>query len=521
MNPYFSIEREMSKSDREWLETVVSSGTASDKASAFLLQLQEAPLYGGEWLKRLLELAKSKSRHESLLAVNSLVEAFKLVLPPPALERKLLYLKQRKWGDYRQVSEKTLLVCQWEDTVKRAYFEFLKVVEIMLADQIAHSRGTALRILGQLAASKEEQSTNVLTMLINKLGDPDRKLASRVVYYMQEVVREQPELTETIVGLVEAVVLRPGNGEKAQYYGATFLSQLMLTRDNAAVPERLVAVYVALLKRFVIPALAACEKAEKTSKGKKAAMRKKGKRANAKLGKATDEDLDPKTTRLAKVVAIGLNRALPYYQGPQTLLDELAEPIQALLRSPSFGTILQALNLYHLVASAASGRGLTDAFVATVEGVLARSQLLRESSSYPQLIACLYRILTEESLSGAFVERIVKATVALAFRIANPAFAMAVLLLVNEILRVKPALRTMLSLPADECDVASLKALASGQLWEIHPMAHHYDPMVAKTARMICEGAAPELVAQAVPQNPFQALSPAAFLASLATIKLH
>jgi ribosome biogenesis protein MAK21 len=510
----------MSKSDREWLETVVSSGTASDKASAFLLQLQEAPLYGGEWLRRLLELAKSKSRHESLLAVNSLVEAFKLVLPPPALKRRLLYLKQRKWAAYREVSDKTLLVCQWEDAVKRAYFEFLKVVEIMLADQIAHSRGTALRILGQLAASKEEQATNVLTMLVNKLGDPDRRLASRVVYYLQEVVREQPELTEAIVGLVEALVLRPGNGEKAQYYGATFLSQLMLAREHAAVPGRLVAVYVALLKRFVIPALAASEKAEKTAKGKQA-MKGKGRKPSARLGKATDEDLDPKTTRLAKVVAIGLNRALPYYQGPQALLDELAEPIQALLRSPSFGTILQALNLYHLVASAASGRGLTDAFVATVEGVLGRPQVLRESSSHPQLVACLYRILTEDSLPGAFVERIVKAAVGLAFRIASPAFAMAVLLLVNEILRVKPALRTMLSLPADAAEGGtSLHSLAGGQLWELHPMGQHYDPTVAKTARMICGGAAPETVATAVPQSPFQALSPAAFLASLATLKL-
>lgn len=77
----------MSKSDRDWLKTVIASGTTSDKCSTYQIQIAEAPLYSAEYLGRLMEMAKSNSRHESSLAMQALSKVFSALLPPAGIRK--------------------------------------------------------------------------------------------------------------------------------------------------------------------------------------------------------------------------------------------------------------------------------------------------------------------------------------------------------------------------------------------------------------------------------------------------
>ncbi len=489
--------REMSKSDRDWLKTVINSGTANDKCSTFQIQLAEAPLYGAEYLTKLLEMAKSTSRHESSLAIATLTKVFESILPPVGI-RKLLYIKQRKWENAGKLGAKTLMVIFFEDTLKRTFFELLKILEIQLQDQIAHSRGLAMRSICQLGKRTDEQLSNISGLLANKLGDPDRKLASRAMFYLQETINAQKESTETVIGAVEQVIVRPGVNEKAQYYGLTFLSQILLSHSQPEVTERLVKLYMAILKNSIIPSI--LKEAEKAKAAKKQKRQPKKKNVND-----IETELAPATNRLAKVVTTGLNRALPFYKGPKTVLEELSGPIQKLVNSSSFATSLQALGLYFQLATLNTLDGSTDGFVKTVEAVLLKSEVLTETSSHPQLLALLYKIVTSQNINAVSTETIVKAMFNLTIKIHTTAFSLSCLLLLAELIQVKPAVLAMINIPED-CTTDSC-------LWTLHILQQHYDHRVSQLTTSILNGEPNYDILGG--KNPFEVCTPSLFLASL------
>lgn len=494
----YDRQREMTRSDRDWLKTVLASGTTADKCSTFQVQIAEAPLYGGQYVEKLMELARSPKRHESMQAIQALAKVFGTVLPPAGM-RKLHYLKQRKWEKaVEQLGEKTLLVVYFEELIKRSFFEFLKLVEILLQDQIAHSREVAMRLLSELAKAHDEQQTNMLGLLANKLGDPERKIASRAMYYLQEVMNAQRNSTDAVVAQVETVLARPGINEKAQYYALTFLSQVMLAHDAPEVTERLVRVYLGILKGAILPSIAReAERAKQEAKKHRFSKNKK----NKKGGDSLEVELAPATSRMAKVVATGLNRALPFYKGELNLMAEIGEPVRRLIATGSFATALQALSLLFQVAAAdRTGAGLDADFVRTVEGVLEKREALTETSAHPQLLALLYRILCAPELPPRLTERLLRSLLRLVIRLPSVAFTLASLLLLAELLELKPALWTGLRMPADP------SAGDEGCLWALHVFAQHYEERVRQLATSILEGAPQsDILAGA---NPFELCTP-------------
>lgn len=493
----YDRQREMTKSDRDWLKTVLASGTTADKCSTFQVQIAEAPLYGGQYIEKLLELARSQKRHESTQALQALSKVFGTVLPPAGI-RKLYYLKQRKWEKpIEKLSEKTLLVVYFEELVKRSFFEFLKLVEILLQDQIAHSREVNMRLLADLAKAHDEQQTNMLGLLANKLGDPERKIASRAMYYLQEVMNAQRGATDAVVAQVETVLARPGINEKAQYYALTFLSQVMLTHDSPEVTERLVRVYLGILKSSILPSIA-----KEAERAKQEAKKHRGKNSKSSKKRSDAEvELAPATSRMAKVVATGLNRALPYYKGELNLMAEIGEPVRRLIGTGSFATALQALSLLFQVAAAdRTGAGLDSEFVKTVEGVLEKREALTETSAHPQLLALLYRILCAPELSPRLTERLLRSLLRLVIRLPSIAFNLAALLLLSELLELKPALWTGLRMPADP------SATDEGCLWALHVFAQHYEERVRQLATSILDGAPQSDILGGA--NPFELCTP-------------
>lgn len=494
----YDQQRDMSKSDRDWLKTVISSGTTSDKCSTFQVQIAEAPLYGADYLLKLLELARSTKRHESSQAMAALEKVFDTILPPAGLH-KMVYMKQRKWERPGDISDKSLLIVYFEDVVKRCFMEFLKLVEIVLQDQIAHSRETAMRTLCQLGCKKDEQLNNVLSLLTNKLGDVDRKLASRAMFYLQEIVNAQKEATEPVIGQVEQLVERPGVSEKAQYYGLTFLSQIMLSHSMPQVTERLVKLYLAILKNHVIPSIV--REAEKA----KAAKKQKAHKTNKKKQEQVETELAPATARLAKVVTTGLNRALPFYKGSLGLLDELTTPIIKMISTSSFATSLQALSLYFQVASANKSEGLGPAFLKTVESVLEKPEAVIEAGSHPQLLTLVYKILIAAELSNQLTEKLLKCLFRLVIKINGTAFTLSALFMLAEVLETKKATWAMINVPEDGED--------SSCLWAVRILQRHYDQRVSKLATSILEGSPAVGILDG--QSPFEVCTPAASLAAL------
>lgn len=536
--------REMTPADRQWAATVLKEGTLADRVSAMSLQVQESPFHGLEWTRKLLDMAVSESRHESYPAMDALKELFLLILPPQTLRPRLLAWAERgDLSEQREVtSARALILAYFEDALRQAFLDFIKILEIMLHDQVAAGRERGLRTLYELVLAYPAGWTEpvLLRLLVNKLGDPERKIASRVVYYLQMVVERHEALTLPTVRLVQQDVmkhaLRENQSDKVAYYGLTFFSQLRLSEGTSEVTEVLLATYQHFLQAF----LSSLEKGTasgRQQRGKKAVKhwKKKTKTGNNdELG--GDEELSQdETPRIVKVVLSGLTRAIPFARAEG--LAVYGERLFAIAgRIRSFPTLLQASSLIFriLYGSAESATrdvasSLSFDLLTTLvsQYLLDYSRMAQATSSHAQLFKLLYKIV---SLLGASLQAqalrclraTMKALLTTSTTVPSPAFAAATLLLLNEALAMKPALRLAISFPEDQEEdsrsgrdrkLASAAGDDHSLYWELLVLARHVHPTVSRYAHTLLQPNG-EIDVGKEPDDPFQSFSTAAFLES-------
>ena len=73
------------------------------------------------------------------------------------------------------------------------------------------------------------QEAKLLSGLVNKLGDPSRKVASKAGYLLSSLLQEHPAMKVVVVAEVQRFMFRQGLQERARYYGVVFLNQMILS----------------------------------------------------------------------------------------------------------------------------------------------------------------------------------------------------------------------------------------------------------------------------------------------------
>ena len=61
---------------------------------------------------------------------------------------------------------------------------------------------------------------------MNKLGDPDRKVASRAMYRLQLLLRSHGSMAATVVKFTQAMLVRSNLSPRGLYNGVVFLNQV-------------------------------------------------------------------------------------------------------------------------------------------------------------------------------------------------------------------------------------------------------------------------------------------------------
>lgn len=540
--------RDMTPADRQWAATVLKEGTLVDRINAMSLQAQESPFHGLEWIRKLLEMAVSESRHESYPAMEALKGLFLLILPPQALRPRLLSWAERSdLSEQRETtSARALLLAHFEDSLRQAFLDFVKILEIMLHDQVVAGRERSLRILYELVLAYPAGWTEpiLLRLLVNKLGDPERKLASRVVYYLQMAVERHEPLTLPAVKLVQEGVMKyvpkVHQSDKIAYYGLTFFSQLKLSDGASEVTEVLLATYQHFLQTFI----SSLETDRSTGTGKKRGSKKLAQYRRKRARKSDTDEVgreeefsQDETPRIVKVVLLGLTRAIPFARADGLVIyGEKLFGIAGRIRS--FPTLLQASSLifrilYGSAESTVSSTSSDSSFdlLATLvsQYLLDCTRMAHATSSHSQLFKLLYKIV---SLLGASYQVqalrclriIMKAVLTASMMVPSPAFAAATLLLLNEALAMKPALRLAISFPEEQQEegrvLVGMSKKVSNSIgddqspyWELLVLARHAHPTVRKYALSLLQSNG-EIDISNEPDDPFQSLSVMAFLES-------
>jgi ribosome biogenesis protein MAK21 len=165
-----------------------------------------------------------------------------------------------------------------------------------------------------LLKEKPEQEANLMRLLVNKLGDRSRKIASRASYLLMQLQNMHPGMKPIIIRSIEQeILLRPGQDHRTKYYAVTTLNQTILSNKEPGVAEALVRIYfdlfVTMLKTGTLGVPVQDEEAPKdTEKKDKPRGRNKGKRGPSTIPEQEIETAD----KLVSAILTGVNRAAPF-----------------------------------------------------------------------------------------------------------------------------------------------------------------------------------------------------------------
>ncbi|CAJ2513471.1 Uu.00g015900.m01.CDS01 [Anthostomella pinea] len=451
-------------SSRKFMSTIMSSGTMSDKVSALTLAIQESPVHSTKAFENLLSLGAKRSRGPALSALAALVDLLGpgMILPSdrrlrifatqPGLIGTLQKFSVKSWtagkGLPGKITKEQLIAWVFEDWLKDAYFKMIQSLETWCDDEVEYARTKAVDLVFALLRDKPEQESNLLRLLVNKLGDRDRKIASRASYLLLQLLNTHPAMKPVVVRSVEQdVIFRPGQNIRAKYYAVNTLNQTILSTKEPEIADSLLRIYfgmfVSLLKSGELSQFNADPEVSKPSKRKHDRRKPDQPKGGDDKSQTAPGDGDA-AEKLVSAVLTGVNRAVPFSQADQSTLESHLDTLFRITHSSNFNTSIQALMLIQQLS--ANRHLATERFYRTLYESLLDPRLVTSSKQY------LYLNLLYRSLKADIDVRRVKAFVKRMLQVLNlhqPSFVCGILYLATELCGAFPDIKTLLSEPEE------------------------------------------------------------------------
>jgi ribosome biogenesis protein MAK21 len=367
-----------------WTTKMLHGGTIADKISALSLQIKYQQLTIPLYIDSLLSLANRKGNKDTNLALETLRDLFITDILP--LNRKLRFFHEQPWvvsytsytktptrstipplHPYRNEPKADLLALFYlEDAIKRFYGRYIEILSDQLqTSNLLYVKNHRVKLVFELIGKIPEQEQTLLVLIINKFGDGNRGIVSRVQFCLDKLVKSTPSLKLSIVKEIERIIFRPHIKQRTQYFAILFISNLLLDKNDLSLAQYLLTMYLTLFQVIINDALplindrqlatqAFIEKnkafLQNSAKGRKASIAKK------KMKQLTKHTSGGMSTKILGALLNGVARCLPYAipsetQGlPEHKKTEEQRAIETVLVS-------QIDQLIHCAASTAQTNG--------------------------------------------------------------------------------------------------------------------------------------------------------------------
>lgn len=326
--------KETKYSSVSWLEQAKQGGTTSDKVAAMAVLVQESPLAHLSSLDGLLNMARKRGGARAVVgnSLDVLGELWKDVLLPH--DRKLRFFEQQPLAilPNGKQGDKYLVLWEFEDQLKSKYASFVESLSELTKDNLDFIKEKSLKTSFDLLLTRPEQEGELLRIIINKLGDPERKMASNAGYLITKLLSHHEGMKHVVVREVENFIYRPGLSDRARYYAVVYLNQIVLSKKDrpmkladgtpSSLAKRLVNVYFTLFKLIIDGAIGtaatiARAATEKKEEKKNLRAQKRGKKRSRKNSSGHEKEMIGERdgeldSRMLSALITGIRRAFPF-----------------------------------------------------------------------------------------------------------------------------------------------------------------------------------------------------------------
>ena len=204
--------------DEKWVENTMKRGTLKDRIAAMSVVASMDCIHKLYALDMLLDLAGcgvDSNGHNNVpnsrigqMASEALADLFINTLLPG--DRKLVSLEQRPLYQYEKktLSPRILLLWRYEEMMKLRYASYLqRYLGRTLAGEDELSKKNALVTASSLLKEVPEGEDVLLTLIVNKIGDPGKKIASAAGHQLRGVLEEHPVMVNVVAREVSSSLM--------------------------------------------------------------------------------------------------------------------------------------------------------------------------------------------------------------------------------------------------------------------------------------------------------------------------
>ncbi|GJQ67721.1 hypothetical protein Trydic_g16541 [Trypoxylus dichotomus] len=411
----FNNKNTKNNSDYRWMKMATQKGTVSDKIAASIVLIQDSPITNLDMLRNLVSMVKVGKKKECTVVIDTLTELFLTCLLKPNLklkpfhQRPLMQLAQISSGNAR-TRQKYLAYWYFEDQLKEIYAHFVLALNTAAHDTLDVNKEKAIGAMYRLLEGNPEQEKHLLIHVVNKLGDPSQKVASKAIYCLNQLLFKHINMQNVVLSEIEKLLFRTNVAQKAQYYAICFLSQFYLSHDSANTAAKLIEVYFSFF------------------------------RACIKQGEVD--------SRMMSALLMGVNRAYPYAKVELERLEEHIDTLYRVVHIANFNVGLHALMLLHQVSDNANN--MNNRYYSALYKKINDPKLLT-TTHQAMFLNLIYKSLMkdlEASRIKAFIKRLLQIAL-----FVQPAFACGILYLISQIMSKKSNIQ---AITLEEIDKLSL-----------------------------------------------------------------
>ncbi|XP_039281140.1 LOW QUALITY PROTEIN: CCAAT/enhancer-binding protein zeta [Nilaparvata lugens] len=357
--------------DGAWLKTVFQKGTASDKIAAHVVNIQNNPLFSISSLTTLINMVKVGKKEFSLV-IDNLCELFVEDLLPP--NRRLLPFHKQPLDRLPELCSgnatsrrRYLVLWAYEDQLKNNYSIFVQALNVIAKDDIEANKEKSVSALYHLLAARPELEDVLLKSVVNKLGDPQRKIASKAIYCLTQLLKQHEAMKQIVLNEIEHLIFRSNVSQKAQYYAICFLSQFRYSAHDGELACNVISVYFAFFRACV----------------------KKG-------------DVD---SRMLGSLLMGVNRAYPYSKEKLSKISSHIDTLYKMVHMANYNISMQCLNILFHVSDSFQDRYYTALYKKLIEFDFAHS------AHQAMILNLIYKSLSKDTNMGrvrTFIKRLLQ-----------------------------------------------------------------------------------------------------------------